>query len=113
MFQYLRTIFGSRKGVRRGQRARRSVRVLRRIDRILSESTPTEENNMLNYKDHGLLMCEVHVLRELAHGVLPAEIEKEFVEDLDELSSMRGISAQMRILDRIRWAYAEWLSRMR
>ncbi|KAK0637338.1 ATP synthase regulation protein NCA2-domain-containing protein [Bombardia bombarda] len=111
VFQYLRTIFGSRNGARQGQRSRRSIRVLRKIDRILSEAKPTQ-SNVLSYKDHGLLVCEVHVLRELAHGVLPGDIEKEFIEDLDELANLKGIQVQMRALDRIRWAYAEWLGKL-
>ncbi|KAL2262660.1 hypothetical protein VTK26DRAFT_530 [Humicola hyalothermophila] len=112
VFQYIRTLFGSRKGIRRGQRARRIVRVLRRIDKILSDAT-TSQNNIISYRDHGLLVCEVHVLRQLAHGVLPGDVEKEFIEDLDELANLKGLQVQMKALDRIRWAYAEWLGRMR
>ncbi|KAJ4300391.1 Nuclear control of ATPase protein 2 [Collariella sp. IMI 366227] len=112
VFQYLRTVFGSRKGMRQGRRVRRSVRVLRKIDKILSEAT-TSQNNIISYRDHGLLVCEVHVLRQLAHGVLPADVEKEFLEDLDDLANLRGIQVQMKALERIRWAYAEWLGRMK
>ncbi|EGS21404.1 uncharacterized protein CTHT_0032620 [Thermochaetoides thermophila DSM 1495] len=112
IFQYLRTVFGSRAGLRRGQRVRRAIRVLRKIDRILSEAT-TSENNMISYRDHGLLVCEVHVLRQLAHGVLPGEVEKEFLEDLDDLTNLKSIQVQMKALERIRWAYAEYLGRMR
>ncbi|KAK4043396.1 ATP synthase regulation protein NCA2-domain-containing protein [Parachaetomium inaequale] len=112
VFQYLRTVFGSRRGLRQGRRVRRSVRVLRKIDRILSEAT-TSQNNIISYRDHGLLVCEVHVLRGLAHGVLPGDVEKEFIEDVDELANLKGIQVQMKALERIRWAYAEWLSRMR
>ncbi|KAL2153186.1 hypothetical protein VTH82DRAFT_4341 [Thermothelomyces myriococcoides] len=112
VFQYLRTLFGSRKGMRHGQRVRRSVRVLRRIDRILSEAT-TSQNNIISYRDHGLLVCEVHVLRGLARGLMPGDIEKEFLEDLDELANLKGIQVQMKALERIRWAYAEWLSKMK
>ena len=97
--------------MRRGQKARRAVRVLRKIDKLLSEATPSE-TNVISYKDHGLLVSEVHVLRKLAHGVLPGEIEKEFIEDVDELANLRGLNVQMRALDRIRWAYAEWLHKM-
>ncbi|KAK4155783.1 ATP synthase regulation protein NCA2-domain-containing protein [Chaetomidium leptoderma] len=111
-FQYLRTVFGSRKGMRQGRRVRRSVRVLRKIDRILSDAT-TSQNNIISYRDHGLLVCEVHVLRGLAHGVLPGDVEKEFIEDLDELANLKGIQVQMKALERIRWAYAEWLGRMK
>ncbi|GAB1318883.1 Nuclear control of ATPase protein 2 [Madurella fahalii] len=110
--QYFRTFFGSRKGIRRGRKVRRSVRVLRKIDRILSEAT-TSQNNIISYRDHGLLVCEVHVLRGLAHGVLPGDVEKEFIEDLDELTNLKGIQVQMKALERIRWAYAEWLGRMK
>jgi nuclear-control-of-ATPase protein 2 len=45
--------------------------------------------------------------------VLPGDVEKEFIEDLDELANLKGIQVQMKALERIRWAYAEWLSRMR
>ncbi|KAL2267586.1 hypothetical protein VTJ83DRAFT_4863 [Remersonia thermophila] len=115
IIQYLRTLFGSRRGLRQGQRVRRSVRVLRRIDRILSEATTTssQNNNIISYRDHGLLVCEVHVLRKLAHGVLPGDVEKEFLEDLDDLANPKGLQVQIRALERIRWAYAEWLSRMK
>lgn len=112
LFQYFRTFFGSRKGIRRGRQVRRSVRVLRKIDRILSDAT-TSQNNIISYRDHGLLVCEVHVLRGLAHGVLPGDVEKEFIEDLDELANLKGIQVQMKALERIRWAYAEWLGRMK
>jgi nuclear control of ATPase protein 2 len=97
--------------MRRGKKARRTVRVLRKIDKILSDATPSP-TNVISYKDHGLLVCEVHVLRRLAHGALPSDIEKDFIEDADELANLRGINVQMKALDRIRWAYAEWLSKM-
>lgn len=85
--------------------------MLRKIDKILSEATPSP-NNVISYKDHGLLVCEVHVLRRLAHSTLPGDVEKEFIEDADELANLRGINTQMKALERIRWAYAEWLGRM-
>lgn len=111
VFQYLKALLWNRQGLRRGKKVRRSVRVLRKIDKILSEATPSQ-NNVVSYKDHGLLVCEVHLLRKLAHDVLPGDVEKEFIEDADELANLRGINVQMRALDRIRWAYAEWLSRI-
>ncbi|KAL2120573.1 hypothetical protein VTJ04DRAFT_4600 [Mycothermus thermophilus] len=115
IIQYLRTLFGTRRGLRKGQRVKRTIRVLRRIDRILSEATTTSQqnNNIISYRDHGLLVCEVHVLRGLAQGVLPGDVEKEFLEDLDDLANPKGLAAQMRALERIRWAYAEWLGKMK
>lgn len=114
LFQYLRTIFGSRKGLRRSKEARRSVRVLRRMDKILcSASSNPQSNNIISYRDHGLLVCEAHVLRKMVHGMLPGQIEKELIEDLDEFAKLRVIPELAKVLERIRWAYAEWLGRMK
>ncbi|KAF9881902.1 ATP synthase regulation protein nca2 [Colletotrichum karsti] len=106
--QYFRGVFGSRRGARNTREAGRSIRVLRNIDRIFSEATPSQ-NNLLSYKDHGLLLCEVHVLRNLMQRVLPRDRQREFLEDIDDLANLKGIQVQVRALDRIRWAYARWL----
>ncbi|KAH6660710.1 ATP synthase regulation protein NCA2-domain-containing protein [Truncatella angustata] len=108
LFRYLRGLSGGRKGYRKESHAVKTVRVLRNIDRIFSEATPSP-NNLLSYRDHGLLVCEVHVLRRLAHSLIPADVEREFLEDLDDLANLKGIQSQVRALDRIRWAYAKWL----
>lgn len=107
-YQYLRRTFGGRSGQRRSRKSGKAVRILRNIDRILSEARPTE-NNILSYKDHGLLLCEVHVLRNLVDKLMPREISREFLEDLDDLSNMKGMQLQTRALERIRWAYARWV----
>ncbi|KAI2636162.1 ATP synthase regulation protein NCA2 [Xylaria nigripes] len=106
--RYFLNVLGGRKGFAEKRKAGRCVRVLRNIDRIFSEATPTE-NNLLTYKDHGLLICEVLDLRRLAHKLLPADIEKDFMEDLNDLANLKGIPSQQRALDRIRWAYSRWL----
>lgn len=112
VFSYLRGVFlGNRKGIRRrGERVGRCVRTLRNIDRIFSEATPSQ-NNLLSYKDHGLLVTEVHILRSLVREgrLMPRDIEVEFLEDLDDLANVKGIGIQVRALERIRWAYARWL----
>ncbi|KAF5022346.1 hypothetical protein F66182_5595 [Fusarium sp. NRRL 66182] len=108
IMQYLRGTFGGRTGQRQTRKAGQAIRVLRNIDRVLSEARPTE-TNLLSYKDHGLLLCEVHVLRDLVDKLMPREIAREFLEDLDDLSNMKGIQLQTRALERIRWAYARWL----
>lgn len=65
---------------------------------------------MLSYKEHGLLLCEVHVLRQAAEQVLPGQINVEFLEELNDLMDLRtGVERQMRVVDRIRWAYSKWL----
>lgn len=81
----------------------------RNIDRTLSVSTPTT-NGVLSYKDHGLLLCEVHVLRQRATAVLPGNIQREFLEDLDDLVDIRGgVERQAKVVERIQWAYGKWL----
>lgn len=68
-------------------------------------------NGMLTYKEHGLLLCEIHLLRQKALQTLPREINAEFLEDLGDLADLRtGIQRQLRVADRIRWAYDKWLS---
>ena len=65
---------------------------------------------MLSYKEHGLLLCEVHILRQRAHEVLPGEINAELLEDVKDLVDLRtGVERQVRVVDRIRWAYSKWL----
>ncbi|KAH7375828.1 ATP synthase regulation protein NCA2 [Plectosphaerella cucumerina] len=108
LFRYLRGTLGGREGARNSRQAGQSVRVLRNIDRIFSEATPTKDN-VLSYKDHGLLLCETHVLRSLMHRILPRDVEKEFLEDLEDLAKLKGFETQRRALDRIKWAYSKWL----
>ncbi|KAI1394104.1 NCA2-domain-containing protein [Hypoxylon trugodes] len=108
VFQYLRGALGGRRSFRETRKSGKCVRVLRNIDRILTEAR-SPSNTLLPYKDHGLIVCEVHVLRRLAHNLLPADIEKDFLEDLDDLANFKGIQSQSRALSRIHWAYSKWL----
>jgi nuclear-control-of-ATPase protein 2 len=83
--------------------------VLRNIDRILTASTPSN-NGMLSYKDHGLLLYEVHTLRQNGQQVLPEEINREFLEEINDLVDIRtGVDRQLKVVERIRWAYSRWL----
>lgn len=108
-FRYLGGVFGNRRGSKEGRKAGQTVRVLRNIDRIFTLATPTQ-NNLLSYKDIGLLLCEVHVLRKRAHRLFPGEVEREFLEDVGDLCNINsGIQQQLKVLERIRWGYAKWL----
>lgn len=108
VFRYLQGMFWGRSGQAQSDTAARAIRILRNIDRILSDASPTD-SNMLSYKDHGLLLCELHVLRSLANKLLPKSVQQEFLEDLDDLANIKGIRFQAKALNRIRWAYARWL----
>ena len=65
---------------------------------------------MLSYKDHGMLLCEVHLLRQKAQRILSDEIYNEFLEEVNDLVDLRtGVERQTRVVERIRWAYSKWL----
>ena len=81
----------------------------RNIDRILTGSTPSN-NGMLSYKEHGLLLCEVHVLRRNAKQIFPGDIHHEFLEEISDLVDLRaGVQRQLRVVERMRWAYSKWM----
>jgi nuclear control of ATPase protein 2 len=85
------------------------LRELRNIDRILVSACPTDFGE-LSYKDQGLLLCEVHLLRQQAHGAMPKQTYRDFLEDVDELVDIRiGVERQRKVVQRLRWAYARWL----
>ncbi|KAK6532272.1 Nuclear control of ATPase protein 2 [Arthrobotrys megalospora] len=122
--RWIRGAWGGRSGIKKGEAKGRMVRILRHIDRILSTSAAYratkgrgaevrgERSSILTFKEHGLLLCEIHVLRELAGYVLPrGVVMKEFLEDLEEMGSIRnGVRAQRGVVERVRWAYAKWMN---
>lgn len=109
-YQSLRSSLTEKRGSKSAQKQGTMLRQLRNIDRILVDSTPTDFGE-LPYKDQGLLLCEVHVLRQAAEKVMPAGIYKEFAEEAVELCDVRiGVEKQKKVADRVRWAYARWLS---
>ncbi|KAF2769588.1 NCA2-domain-containing protein [Teratosphaeria nubilosa] len=110
VLQYFRSSLSEKRGSKAARKQGKMLRQLRNIDRILTNSTPTEYSE-LYYKDQGLLLCEVHGLRQATEKAMPAEIYKEFSEDADELCDVRiGAEKQRQTATRIRWAYARYLS---
>ncbi|EGC45496.1 conserved hypothetical protein [Histoplasma capsulatum var. duboisii H88] len=78
------------------------------VHRVLTASTTTRDG-ILSCKDHGLLLCETDILCQRAQNLLPGATYHEFQEDIRELLNVRvGIARQLRILERVRWAYAKW-----
>ena len=42
--------------------------------------------------------------------MLPGEIHAEFLEEINDLIDIRtGVDRQLRVVDRIRWAYGKWM----
>ncbi|RPA91919.1 NCA2-domain-containing protein [Choiromyces venosus 120613-1] len=117
IFRWVKYSMGKGKGRRSGQRSEEMVRTFRNVDRILTGSAAyrtgerdDDRGGVLTYKEHGLLLCEVHLLREFAKKALPTGVWTEFVEDVEELVDVRrGVKNQFRVLERIRWAYAKWV----
>jgi len=117
VFWWAKNSTGKGRGRRSGQRSGEIVRTLRNIDRILTGSAAyrtgerdDDRGGVLTYKEHGLLLCEVHVLREFAKKALPTGVWSEFVEDVEDLVDVRrGVKNQFRVLERIKWAYAKWI----
>ncbi|KAF2133453.1 NCA2-domain-containing protein [Dothidotthia symphoricarpi CBS 119687] len=102
VYRWLKGVFSSRKGVQQWARQGQLLLILRNIDRILTSATPNEFGE-LSYKDHGMLVCEVHLLRQAASGVLPRRIFHDFLVEIDELVDVRsGLERQQKVVERIR-----------
>lgn len=105
---YLRASLTQKRGAKASRRQGKMLRQLRNIDRILTNSQPTEFGE-LYYKDQGLLLCEAHVLRQAAGRLMPALVFREFCEDVEEVCDVRsGVERQRKGVERIRWAYARY-----
>jgi nuclear control of ATPase protein 2 len=81
----------------------------RNIDRILTAAQPSKDD-ALYYKDYGLLLAETHVLRQVAKGVLPGQVYREFLVDVQELIDIKmGVTRQKNVIRRMQWGYSKWL----
>ena len=84
---------------------------IRSVDRILTKSYRNGDTSAMSYKDRGLLLSEIHVLRQLGQSVLPGVARRDFLQDLDDLADVRtGTANQLRIVDRIRWSYGKYIN---
>ncbi|KAB8338920.1 hypothetical protein FH972_021860 [Carpinus fangiana] len=109
LWRYLGGFFTNRKESRRGRNQSQSFQVLRNIDRILTGS-PQANDGMLSTKEFGLLVCEAIVLRGIASKTFPKQTFRGFLQDFTDLiDNSSGVGRQIRVADRIRWAYARWL----
>ncbi|KAF2204978.1 NCA2-domain-containing protein [Delitschia confertaspora ATCC 74209] len=101
VYRWLSGIIYNRKGLKRWTKQGQLLMILRNIDRILVGATPTEFGE-LSYKDQGLLLCEIHMLRQAASDILPRRIFHDFLEEINELTDIRsGVERQQRVVDRI------------
>ena len=106
---YLRSTLTTKRGSSAARRQGKMVRQLRNMDRILSNCSPTEFGELF-YRDQGLLLCEAHLMRCAAGGLMGnGRVFREFCEDLDEVCDVRvGVERQRRGVERVRWAYGRY-----
>jgi nuclear-control-of-ATPase protein 2 len=110
MYRWLRSVFSNRRGMQQWTKQGQLLLILRNIDRILTAARPTEFGEM-SYQDHGLLLCDVHLLRQAASTILPRRIFHEFLVEINELVDVRtGLERQQKVVERIRWAYSKWFT---
>ncbi|KAE9987608.1 hypothetical protein EG328_002249 [Venturia inaequalis] len=106
--RYLSSVFGSRKGLQQGNTQEQMLCVLRNIHRILTSATPSDYGE-LYYKDYGLLLCEAHMLRQLASKTFPRPVFREFLIEIDQLTDIKtGLEKQRLVLTRIFETYRKW-----
>jgi nuclear-control-of-ATPase protein 2 len=97
-------LFGNRKGLRRGKRQHELRRGLRNVTRVLT-SAPLSDG-VMSHKDSGLLIYEAEALLQQVQGVLGGMQYREFREDIQDLLDVeRGVDRQLRVVERMRWAY--------
>ena len=84
------------------------------VDRILNGTRVEGSHDSLahgtiSFTDYGLLLCEVHLLRQASALVLPAQARNAFLEDSGDLIENKGLQRQRQAIDRIWRAYWQWL----
>jgi nuclear-control-of-ATPase protein 2 len=61
---------------------------------------------VISHKDSGRLIYEAEALLQLVQGVLGGMQYQEFREDIQDLLDVeRGVERQLRVVERMRWAY--------
>lgn len=108
VFQWICGLFGSRKGLRRNEEHHQLRHALRNVDRTLAGSSLTT-NGILNFKDHGLLICDAEYLLQRARAVLKGADFRKFNEDVSDLIDIqRGADRQLQVVRRIGYTYSRW-----
>ncbi|KAL1923533.1 uncharacterized protein VTP21DRAFT_8513 [Calcarisporiella thermophila] len=101
----LMRIYRKRAGLALGKVRDPMRYTLRQIERLLIQSKPGER---LKFKDQGMLLCEVHLLRTLS-AELPTEKRTLFLEDLRDLEKMQlEVQQRLRTVERM-WTFWPFL----
>ncbi|CAP91627.1 Nuclear control of ATPase protein 2 [Penicillium rubens] len=105
--RWLGGLLGSRRGLRRGKQRHELRRGLRNVARILTSSTVLS-NGTVPYKDAGQLICEAEALLLHVRVIFGSMQYEEFREDIQDLLNVQdGVDKQLRVIERMRWAYLQ------
>ncbi len=100
--RFYEIVFKGRSIKGSGQKKQHVLRTLGRIQRILNRSTQDTNTNELSFKDEGLLLCEVNLLRNASQQVIPKNLFRDWLEDLQDLEDQNlGVKSRLRTIDRI------------
>ncbi|KAG0156532.1 hypothetical protein PDIDSM_3711 [Penicillium digitatum] len=103
--RWLGGLLGSRRGLRKGQQQQKLRRGLRNMARILTSSAAFS-NRTIAYKDSGQLICEAEALLQHMKIISGSMQYEEFREDIQDLLNVQnGVDKQLRVIERMRWAY--------
>ena len=73
--------------------------------RILTSSV-VSPSGTVPYKDSGQLICEAEALLQHAKAISNGMQYQEFREDIQDLLNVQhGVDKQLRVIERMRWAY--------
>ncbi|KAJ5977442.1 hypothetical protein N7501_000784 [Penicillium viridicatum] len=103
--RWLGGLLGSRRGMRKGKQRHELRRGLRNVARILTSSAVLS-NGTVAYKDSGQLICEAEALLQHMKIISGSMQYEEFREDIQDLLNVQnGVDKQLRVIERMRWAY--------
>ncbi|KAJ5498411.1 hypothetical protein N7453_007462 [Penicillium expansum] len=103
--RWLGGLLGSRRGLRKGKQRHKLRRGLRNVARILTSSAVLS-NGTIAYKDSGQLICEAEALLQHVRIISGSMQYEEFREDIQDLLNVQnGVDKQLRVIERMRWAY--------
>ncbi|CAG7917975.1 unnamed protein product [Penicillium olsonii] len=103
--RWLGRLFGNRRGSQTGKQRHELKRGLRNVARILTSSA-VSPSGTVPYKDSGQLICEAEALLQHAKAISNGMQYQEFREDIQDLLNVQhGVDKQLRVIERMRWAY--------
>ncbi|KAK9491143.1 ATP synthase regulation protein NCA2-domain-containing protein [Lipomyces doorenjongii] len=103
---WVRRLYSGKGMKSRADRKATVVRTLGNVERMLT--VRSGEGEWLSYRDEGLVLCEVHILRNSA-DVIPRELRADWARDLGDLEDIKlGVHRQRDTVERIWRVYGRF-----